>query len=63
MQNHYYQPIWTLVGAGAKSFPSSGKAMKDVIPPNAEWIKKRVSEFDPENNIVRTEDGEKVLQC
>jgi len=49
-----------LVGAGAKPFPKSGKPMKDVIPPNADWIKKKVMEFDPENNIIITEDGEKV---
>ena len=34
--------------------------MKDVIPNNADWIKQSVDGFDPENNVVCLENGEKV---
>nr|XP_002129153.1 sulfide:quinone oxidoreductase, mitochondrial [Ciona intestinalis] len=58
--NHYYQPLWTLVGAGAKPMSSSQKSMKDVIPPKATWIKDSIQQFDPENNQVILGNGEKV---
>ncbi|CAK8683287.1 unnamed protein product [Clavelina lepadiformis] len=57
---HYYQPIWTLVGAGCKTLSESGKPTKDVIPPNAKWIKDKVEEIDPDNNSVTLSSGEKV---
>lgn len=58
--NHYYQPIWTLVGAGAKSLESSGRPMKEVIPPDATWIKNRVTAFDPDENRVILDNGDEV---
>lgn len=57
---HYYQPIWTLVGAGAKSVASSGRPTASVIPSGVNWVKSKVAEFDPENNNVRTDSGKKV---
>lgn len=29
---HYYQPLWTFVGAGLKSFKDSERSMADLIP-------------------------------
>ncbi|XP_043084499.1 sulfide:quinone oxidoreductase, mitochondrial isoform X1 [Puntigrus tetrazona] len=57
---HYYQPIWTLVGAGAKSVASSGRSTASVIPSGVTWVKSKVAEFDPENNTVRTDSGKKI---
>lgn len=37
--HHYYQPLWTLVGAGVSSLKSSRKDMESVIPEGAHWIK------------------------
>lgn len=51
---HYYQPAWTLVGAGTYDFNKTAKPMGDVIPKGATWIKDSASGFDPENNIVNT---------
>lgn len=59
-QYHYYQPLWTLVGAGASKFKSSRKNMKDVIPKGVEWIKKAVSGFEPENNSITLGDNTTV---
>ena len=40
---HYYQPLWTLVGAGASKLKSSKKHMSSVIPKGAQWIKQSVA--------------------
>ncbi|KAG9341291.1 hypothetical protein JZ751_019393 [Albula glossodonta] len=58
--NHYYQPIWTLVGAGAKTVKSSGRTTASVVPSGVKWIKSRVQEIDPDKNIVRTDDGKEI---
>ncbi|MDN8904758.1 pyridine nucleotide-disulfide oxidoreductase, partial [Staphylococcus aureus] len=50
--NHYYQPLWTLVGAGVSSLISYRKDMEIVIPEGALWIKQAVSSFQPEYNSV-----------
>lgn len=56
---HYYQPAWTLVGAGTYDFDKTGRPMADVIPENAQWIKDKATGFNPEKNTVYTaENGE-----
>ncbi|KAM9570420.1 sulfide:quinone oxidoreductase, mitochondrial-like isoform 2-T2 [Salvelinus alpinus] len=57
---HYYQPIWTLVGAGAKSVASSGRPTASVIPPGVKWVKSNVQEIDPDANTVRTDNGMEI---
>lgn len=57
---HYYQPLWTLVGGGVFDKEESGRPMADVMPTGVEWIKSRVSSFDPEHNRVILEDGSAV---
>lgn len=52
---HYYQPAWTLVGAGAYDFKKTARPMADVMPKAADWIKDKATGFDPDNNIVMTE--------
>jgi sulfide:quinone oxidoreductase len=56
-EKHYYQPIWTLVGAGVFPKEVSERSEADYIPPGAEWIKAAVTSFDPENNSVTLSDG------
>lgn len=53
---HYYQPLWTLVGGGEAKLESSRKTMRSVIPKGAHWIKQAVASFDPENNQVKLDD-------
>lgn len=55
--NHYYQPAWTLVGAGTFDMKKTIRTEKEVIPKGATWLKEGVSTFDPENNIVTTDQG------
>ncbi len=57
-EKHYYQPIWTLVGAGLFDKSISERAEADYIPPGATWIKDRVATFDPDNNAVTLAGGE-----
>ena len=60
LQNHYYQPMWTLVGGGVKSFEESGKKMSEVLPKNADWIKSSVTQIDADRNKVYAENGDEI---
>ncbi|EPE63066.1 pyridine nucleotide-disulfide oxidoreductase family protein [Exiguobacterium sp. S17] len=51
---HYYQPLWTLVGAGAAKKEESERDMATLIPKGAKWLQDKVVSFDPEANQVET---------
>ena len=53
-ETHYYQPAWTLVGAGAYDYHKTAKPMKEVIPKGTTWIQDFAISFDPSNNSVNT---------
>jgi sulfide:quinone oxidoreductase len=57
---HYYQPAWTLVGAGQYDAARTQRPMADCIPRGVAHIAARVSAFDPANNQVVTEDGARL---
>jgi sulfide:quinone oxidoreductase len=59
-ESHYYQPIWTLVGAGAVDRESSVRDEADFIPAGAEWLQTRAVSFEPDGNKVELEDGSSV---
>ena len=54
---HYYQPAWTLVGAGTFDFQKTARSMSSVIPKGLEWIKDKVVSFDPDSNAVGTHEN------
>ncbi|MDP2436159.1 MAG: FAD/NAD(P)-binding oxidoreductase [archaeon] len=58
--NHYYQPMWTMVGGGMFSVRDSAKPMASVVPSGCTYIKDRVVSFDPEHNAVTLADGRAV---
>lgn len=60
-ERHFYQPLWTLVGAGAKELSSSGRPTASVIPSGVEWIQARVAELNPEKNCIRTDNGKEIF--
>jgi len=60
LQFHYYQPMWTLVGAGIKTLDDSAAPMKSVLPSGVVHYEQRVQEFDPEKNAVVMASGQKV---
>lgn len=51
---HYYQPAWTLVGAGTYDYKDTARTMASVMPKKATWIKDKATGFDPANNTVHT---------
>ncbi|XP_041535042.1 sulfide:quinone oxidoreductase, mitochondrial isoform X2 [Microtus oregoni] len=59
-ERHFYQPIWTLVGAGAKQLSLSGRSTASVIPSGVEWIQDRVAELNPDKNCIRTDNGKEI---
>lgn len=50
--HHYYQPLWTLVGAGLFTKEDSMKQESSLIPKGVTWIKEKVLSIDPESNKV-----------
>jgi sulfide:quinone oxidoreductase len=49
---HYYQPGWTLVGAGVFDPRQTRKDMGAVIPKGVKWIKAAVAAFEPKDDAV-----------
>lgn len=59
-REHYYQPGWTMVGAGVFDYDFTVRPQETVIPIGATWINKAAASFDPDNNAVVLDDGERV---
>ena len=53
-ETHYYQPAWTLVGAGAYDYNKTGRPMSSVIPKGCHWVKDAVTTIDADNSKVHT---------
>lgn len=51
---HYYQPAWTLVGAGTFDYKKTARPMSSLIPSGVTWIKDYATTFDAQNNTVNT---------
>ncbi len=57
---HYYQPAWTLVGAGVYDIAKTERNQADFIPPNTQWIKDAVTSFQPETNTITCASGKSL---
>jgi sulfide:quinone oxidoreductase len=57
---HYYQPLWTLVGAGVFPKEQSERAESAFIPPDTGWIQESIAEFRPAENCVVTDIGRRI---
>lgn len=57
---HYYQPAWTLVGAGVFDPRKTVRSESSVIPKGAIWIRQSVKSFEPDQNMVTLNNGDKV---
>lgn len=51
---HYYQPAWTLVGAGTYKFKDTERPEANYIPKGVTWIKDKAVSLTPESNSVMT---------
>ncbi len=56
-ETHYYQPAWTLVGAGIFDIQKTARSQKDYIPKGTTWVKDAVANFNPEANSLTTLSG------
>lgn len=54
---HWYQPAWTLVGAGQFEIASTRRPTQGCLPDGVEWIRGRAARFEPGANRVELEDG------
>nr|WP_282783549.1 FAD/NAD(P)-binding oxidoreductase [Phaeodactylibacter xiamenensis] len=59
-EKHYYQPLWTLVGAGIFPKEESERDQADFIPYGATWIKEYVDSFQPKKNALTLKNGESI---
>jgi sulfide:quinone oxidoreductase len=54
---HYYQPGWTMVGAGIFAPETTRRPTASVMPKAVAWVRKAVAAFAPEKSEVVLEDG------
>src|SRR6202047_3091828 len=57
---HWYQPGWTLVGAGVFSRKQTERREEKLIPKGVTWIKAAAASFHPEENVIWLSDGRQV---
>ncbi|GAA1559680.1 FAD/NAD(P)-binding oxidoreductase [Brevibacterium picturae] len=57
---HYYQPLWTLVGGGAAPRRESVRPEAQVMPQGVAWIKDSASAIEPDDHTVRLASGGEV---
>lgn len=58
--SHFYQPGWTMVGAGIFKAGDTVHDMASVMPRGVRWIKAAAAEFAPERNTVVLADGSEL---
>lgn len=59
-EKHYYQPAWTLVGAGVFNMKDTIHKEADVMPKEVKWIKQKVVSFQPDNNTVTLDNNDVI---
>lgn len=59
-EKHYYQPAWTLVGAGVYDLKKTIHPEEAVMPKGAKWIKQKVVSLDPAHNTLSLDNGDSV---
>ncbi|CAH0723150.1 unnamed protein product, partial [Brenthis ino] len=58
--DHYYQPLWTLVGAGVTPVSATRRDARGVLPSSAKWLQDSAESIDPKNNVVKTTSGDVI---
>ncbi|KAJ8728366.1 hypothetical protein PYW08_016751 [Mythimna loreyi] len=59
-KDHYYQPLWTLVGAGVVRVDATRRAEVSVLPKGAKWIRDSADKLLPDKNKVTTKEGHEI---
>lgn len=58
--DHYYQPMFTMIGGGMKTISQSRRSMASVLPKKVKWIKDAAVKFNPNANEVITKQGHSI---
>ena len=59
-EDHYYQPGWTMVGAGVFDYAATVRPEAALMPKGVTWIRKVAKAFEPEANAVVLDDGSRA---
>lgn len=59
-EQHYYQPLWTLVGAGCATAKETIRPQASVMPKGVDWIKAYAESVDPDQQSVSLSTGRTV---
>ncbi|XP_049783265.1 sulfide:quinone oxidoreductase, mitochondrial isoform X2 [Schistocerca cancellata] len=59
-KEHYYQPMFTLIGGGLKNFKQCVRPMNEAVPKNVTWVQDSVESFHPDKDCVRTAQGDEI---
>ncbi|MEU4382383.1 NAD(P)/FAD-dependent oxidoreductase [Micromonospora echinofusca] len=51
-EQHYYQPLWTLVGGGQATAAETVRPEEKLIPKGVTWLRDRATGVDPDNRTV-----------
>src|ERR1700730_17539842 len=57
---HWYQPGWTLVGAGVFRRKQTERREETLIPKGVTWIRGAAASFHPDENVVGLSNGQRV---
>ena len=57
-EQHYYQPAFTLVGAGTYQLSKTRRAESSLIPTGVTWIQDAAASFNPDDNAVTLTSGD-----
>ncbi len=59
-ERHYYQPLWTLVGAGVFPREVTERPEADYVPRGVTWIQDAARAIDPDRRTVTLASGQRV---
>ncbi len=57
---HWYQPLWTLVGAGVSALERTRRPEATVVPRGVRWVQDAATELDPEEQAVTMASGGRI---
>ena len=55
--DHYYQPLWTLVGGGRAPQSTTVRPEADIMPKGVTWLRDAATDADPREQTVTTASG------
>ena len=59
-EQHYYQPAFTLVGAGVYPLAKTRRPEASLIPAGVRWVRGAAASFEPDANTVVLQDGQRL---